>query len=74
MLEYWYKALHQPLGFRFSVSDRELFRQKLYQAREQSGDPDLDKLGIVLPPGRPTEVWIVHKEIQQETTDAPSEE
>lgn len=70
-LEFWYAALHDPIGVKIATNARERAAQKLYQARAQSGDEALAALSIILPPDNPNEIWIVHKQVK---TDAPAEE
>lgn len=60
-LEYWYKALHSPIGIAISVNDPEAARMKLYNARANAGDETLSGLAIVLPPNG--ELWILKKVI-----------
>ena len=62
-LEYWYTALHSPLGVVLAVSDVPRAIQKLYQARQQSGDPELSGLSIRKSPLLPDEeVWLVKQQ------------
>lgn len=67
-LNYWYRALHSPLGVEVVVSDQEKARQKLYAARKESRDPDLERISICLSPFDPMKIWLVKKE----PTDASS--
>ena len=57
-LELLYQALHSPLGIEIRSDDvpNALFR--LYAARRNSGDPDLDRLQMRRQPD-PSLIWIV---------------
>lgn len=61
MLEHWYSALRTG-GICLRTSDREAFRQRLYAARRDSADPDLDTLSVVFSPTSTDEVWIIHSQ------------
>lgn len=41
LLELMYAALREPLGLKVMTNDPDRLRQKLYQARNKSGDPQL---------------------------------
>lgn len=58
-LDLWYQALATPVGMAFTTNDRNALRQKLYAARAATGDPDLDKLSLVLSPTDENQIWIV---------------
>jgi hypothetical protein len=60
LLEYWYQAFASKVGIVVAVSDVNAARQKLYQARTKSGDPDLDGVSIRVSPVLPTEeLWLI---------------
>lgn len=61
MLEHWYQALRSPAGVCLRTDDFEATRQKLYKARREVLDPDLDGLSIVQSPTDSNELWIVKK-------------
>lgn len=55
------------IGFRITGIRREYFRNTLYEARKQSGDPRFQDLIIFLP-GAPLDdqIWICKKEVSLE--------
>lgn len=61
ILNHWYRALHSPLGVELFVSDDEQIRRKLYQARRDAKDSDLDGIAICLSPFDPMKLWLVKK-------------
>ena len=65
-LELLYKALSTPMGLEVEVSDFKLAQARLYQARRESNDPDLNDLSVRRPPdGRDGVLWIVKQKIEQ---------
>lgn len=61
-LEHWYTALGEPIGHAFRVSgDRALMAKKLYAARAEAKDPDLDQLAMVMSPMEDDVIWILHR-------------
>lgn len=59
-LEILYQALGSPIGIEVSAPDVAFAIQKLYKARRDSGDPDLDCLQFRRCPQAPEEkIWIV---------------
>lgn len=65
MIEFWYQALHHPIGVAVKTDDVETLRAKLYALRRQAADPALDALALVVPV-RPGVLWIVHKSVRKE--------
>jgi len=63
MIELWYQALNAAIGIEIQCSDAEKVRQRLYIARKEAKDADLDKIGVCISPFDPTKVWLVKKEI-----------
>lgn len=62
-LEHWYTALAAPLGHAFRVTgDRALMAKKLYAARAEAKDPDLDLLAVVMSPTDEDVIWILKKQ------------
>ena len=60
-LDFWYEALAAEFGIVIATSDPEALRQRLYKARRESGDPDLDSLSVRISPLLPNEeIWIVN--------------
>jgi hypothetical protein len=50
----------QPKGIKLRVVNVTQFKQALYKARRESGDPQLWSLAIVVPDT--STLWIVHKD------------
>lgn len=63
LLEPWYKAIQAPLGVIVHVDEGtfEQARQKLYAARKDSLDPELDKISICQSPTNANDLWLVKK-------------
>lgn len=69
VLELWYEALRRGIGIVIETNDPTDLKNKLYRARRDAGDPDLEKLMILSSPTNPTgEIMIAHK-----TIEAPDE-
>ena len=62
LLNQWYRALSSPLGIELIVSDAESVRTKLYAARRDAKDSDLEKISICLSPFDPMKLWLVKRE------------
>lgn len=62
VLEFWYRALRADFGIVVDVDDFNLARAKLYKARKDSGDKDLDSLSISQSPTSQNQLWIVKNE------------
>lgn len=62
-IEYLYRALRSPAGIcvRVVEGDYDAFRQKLYIARREACDPELENLQISQSPTDDKELWIVKK-------------
>lgn len=67
ILNYWYRALSSPMGVELVTNDAESVRARLYAARREAKDTDLDGLAICLSPFDPMRLWIVKKEPANET-------
>lgn len=67
VLNYWYRALHSPFGIELICSDPAYTKTKLYIARKDARDTDLEKVGICQSPFDPMRIWIVRKEPSNET-------
>lgn len=66
MLEFWYRAFASALGVVLRTSDPERMKQKLYAARREALDPDLESIAIVQSPVDPNnELWLVKKNAPQ---------
>lgn len=59
--ELLYRALSTEYGILVETSDREKFKMKLYAARREAKDPDLDCISIVLSSTSASELWIVKR-------------
>jgi hypothetical protein len=59
VIELLYAALYEPYGLIVETDDFTLFRQKLYAARHELADLDLDRLSFVQSPTDPNQLWIV---------------
>lgn len=60
----WEQALCHPRGIKIRTSDRKLYRQQLYRARDMSGRKEEFKgLAVVFPKADPKALYIVHKEL-----------
>jgi hypothetical protein len=68
LLNHWYRALHSPFGIELVCSDPEGTRQRLYAARREAKDQDLEQVAICLSPLDPSKLWLVRKEPRDETT------
>jgi len=58
-LEFLYQALGSPPGIVVASANIQLSIQRLYKARSESGDPELDCIQIRRSPDRPDEIWII---------------
>jgi hypothetical protein len=67
VLNHWYRALHSPGGVQIVCSDVNLMRSRLYAARREAQDSDLDKISICGSPFDPMRLWLVKKEPADET-------
>jgi hypothetical protein len=65
-LPLWERALEEEIGIAFKPEGlpRESFRNILYEARKQSGDPRLEGLIMFLPNN--DEIWICKKQVELE--------
>lgn len=54
-----YQALAAQFGIVVSSSDRELDRQRLYKARADAMDTELEVLQVRIAPDDPNHLWIV---------------
>lgn len=61
VLNYWYQALHSPLGVELTCSNVESVRAKLYAARKEAKDTDLDMVAVTISPFDPNRIWLVKK-------------
>lgn len=61
ILNHWYRALHSPIGIELVCSDTALIRARLYAARKESKDSDLDQIAICQSPFDPMRLWLVKR-------------
>lgn len=74
-LEPWYAALRANIGVAVQTNDTTICKMKLYAARKDVGDPDLQGLSILVSPISPaTELWIVKRHGEQQTPDETFDE
>lgn len=66
ILSYWYRALQSPWGIELVCSDPDGLRQKLYAARREAKDTDLDTISLCISPFDPTKLWLVKRESKDE--------
>lgn len=68
LLNFWYRALHSPMGIELIVSDLKSIREKLYAARKESQDSDLDQISACQSPFDPMRLWLVKRKSSDEKT------
>lgn len=68
ILNHWYRALHSPLGVELVVSDADSVRNRLYRARRDAQDSDLDQIAICSSPFDPMKLWLVKRGTSNETS------
>lgn len=66
LLELWYLALRAELGIKVQSDNPENLRPRLYAARAEAGDPQLEELSIFMPPEPAGELWIMRRTINDE--------
>lgn len=65
-LELWYRAFASTFGIVILTDNPERLKQKLYAARKDSLDPDLESISIIQSPTDPNnEFWLVKKDAPQ---------
>lgn len=57
-VDWWYKALDEPIGLAIPTDNQRYLTQVLYMARKALEDPRLDELTITQARG---EVWLMKK-------------
>jgi hypothetical protein len=68
ILNYWYRALHSPFGIELVCSDPPGLRSRLYAARKDAKDTDLDQVSVCLSPFDPMKLWLVKRNPNNEKT------
>jgi hypothetical protein len=71
ILNYWYRALHSPHGIELVCSDVESIRARLYAARREAKDADLDQISICQSPFDPTKLWLFKRPRKDSNDEAP---
>lgn len=61
LLNYWYRALHSPLGIEITCSDLNSVRTKLYIVRKEAKDTDLEQVSLCQSPFHQNRLWLVKK-------------
>lgn len=61
VLHHWYTALSSEFGVELNCSDAESVRQRLYRARAEAKDSDLDAVAICVSPFDPEKLWLVKR-------------
>jgi hypothetical protein len=65
VIEYWYQALGSKYGIVIKTDNVGNTLQRLYQARQKSNDPELNKLHLRRSPIDPEAIWIVRNDAQE---------
>lgn len=68
VLHHWYTALSSEHGIELTCSDAEASRQRLYAARREAKDTDLDQVAICISPFDPMRLWLVKRKSADEKT------
>lgn len=66
LLEYWYRALRNPPGWKITTSDPNRLRTKLYKARTEANDEALAPLRLTIP-AEGGAVWIIHRDLPNDS-------
>jgi hypothetical protein len=66
VLHYWYSALSANIGIELVTSDAEACRQRLYAARREAKDTDLDRVALTVSTFDPMRVWLVKRRSKDE--------
>lgn len=67
ILNLWYRALHSPAGIELVCSDFEGTRQKLYAARKEAKDLELEGISLCQSPFDTNRLWMVKRKPADET-------
>ena len=68
VLHHWYSALSSPYGIELISSDVEALRQRLYAARREAQDTDLEQIALCMSPFDPMRLWLVKRKPPDEKT------
>ena len=61
LITLWYQAKAERRGLCLETDDLRLLTQRLYKARVEAMDPELEELILVNSPTTPGQLWIVKK-------------
>jgi hypothetical protein len=64
LIAHWYRALHSEFGVEIATSDPTQVRNKLYAARHEAKDTDLDIISVCVSPFDATKLWLVKRELK----------
>jgi hypothetical protein len=67
ILSLWYRALHSSHGIELVCSDADSIRQRLYGARREAKDTDLNQVSLCISPFDPFRLWLVKRKPSDET-------
>jgi hypothetical protein len=67
ILHLWYSALSSPAGIEIEVSDFDAVRMRLYKARAEAKDTDLQGVALCASPFDPMKLWLVKRNPSDET-------
>jgi hypothetical protein len=67
LVNYWYRALHSPLGVELICSEFEPTRQKLYALRREVHDEALADISLCQSPFDSNRLWLVKQKSADET-------
>lgn len=70
LINHWYRALASPNGIELICSDPELTRSKLYAARREAKDSDLDGISISISPFDPMRLWLRKRPVEDRNEKA----
>jgi len=68
VLHYWYTALTKDIGIELVCSDAEALRQRLYAARREAQDTDLEQVSICVSPFDPMRLWLIKRRGNSDAT------
>lgn len=61
ILNYWYRALASEKGIEILTTDTRAASQRLYKARHDAKDSDLNLISICASPHDPDKLWLVKR-------------
>ena len=69
-LALWDRAANAEIGIGITTKDKRALQNMLYNVRNETNDPSLADLVIILPAKPADEVWIMRKQVTMEPSDA----